>query len=88
MSTTTPTQRAAVAALLAKADTALAANVAKSAALQDWLDNGPFSQAATLAAVKVIAADLVLVHKELNALIRLTRGMYGAHADLVDGSDT
>ena len=86
--TTTPQQRAAAAALLAKADASLAANVARSAAIQGWLDSGPFTQAGTLAAVKQIAENQQLQFRELNALVRLVRGMYGAHDGLVDAGDT
>lgn len=88
MAVTTEAQRQALDALLAKADAALAANGTRSAAIQGWLDSGPFTQAGTLAAVKQIAENQQLQFRELNALVRLVRGMYGAHDGLVDADDT
>lgn len=85
---TTPEERANIISLMAKASNALSYNDNKRTQIQNWLDNGPFNNAGVSQAVQDLAADMIIVHKQLNALIRLLVGMYGDHEKLVDGSDT
>lgn len=73
MATTQP-QKDAAAALLTKASNAIAANVT-------YLAIASPSNAQVTAQVRALT-------RQVNALMRLTAGMYGDHTLLVNGTDT
>jgi trehalose-6-phosphate synthase len=74
MAVTTAQQKIDAAALVAKAAPAIAANITYLAIASP--------------SVAQNTAQLKALTRQTNALMRLVAGMYGAHAQLVNGADT
>lgn len=74
MAVTSPAQKAAAQALLAKAAAANAGNVAFNGVPNPGVPG--------------LVAQVQALTRQVNALTRLVAGMYGAHGQLDDGPDT